>query len=71
MGLLSHQHKFHLNGTLMKTDKLDKEPFDWENGHFAKICIVNPPLKSTGVFKRFTIKTRYCQRCSKKARYFC
>lgn len=70
MALLSSDSRFK---STFKHDgkKIDKYPFDFENSHYAKLCILNPPERSPDDPKTFTIKSRYCYRCTKKCRYFC
>lgn len=66
--LICSQRKFKTSNNF-RVQKLDKFGFDFENGHFAKVCIYDPPGASSQ--KLFTIKSRYCTRCSKTSRYYC
>lgn len=52
----------------MREDKIQDLPFDLDS-HFAKVCINRPVRK--GRPTEFVIKSRYCQRCTKKSRYYC
>lgn len=69
-GLLSNDNKF-ISTNKMRVAKMDMFTFDYDNTHFAKVCIVEPPARSPDEPKIFTIKSRHCQRCSRKGRYFC
>jgi len=45
-----------------------KLPFDYENTHIAKVCIIDEVNKKTGKKSReFVIKNRWCTNCSKKS----
>lgn len=46
-------------------------PFDFEENHFAKVCINNPKAGTKETKKEFVIKSRHCLRCTRKPRYFC
>ena len=65
-GLISDQYRI-MKSNSMRVHKEAALPFDWENGHFAKICI----NKRTDKTPEFVIKNRYCTRCTKKSKYFC
>ena len=68
---LSSDHRFKKESSA-RIDPESKIPFDYENGYFAKICIINPNNpKSENAVKDFIIKSRWCQECSLKPQYYC
>ena len=61
---LSSDHRFKKESST-RIDPESKIPFDYENGHFAKICIINPANPTAeGAAKEFVIKSRWCSECS-------
>ena len=58
-GMVKATHRFKSQNN-MRVTKVDWIPFDFENSHLAKVCIVH----QTNSTKQFTIKSRYCMRCS-------
>lgn len=66
--MISSQKKFKTTNN-QRVNKLDKFDFDYDNSHFAKVCIFEP--QSASGPKLFTIKSRYCTRCTKQSRYYC
>ena len=65
-GMISDQNRFNKKNS-MRVHKEQELPFDWENGHFAKVCI----NKRTNKTPEFVIKSRHCNRCSRKSKYYC
>ena len=58
-------------GNLLNRSSTDQKqtliPFDYDNGHFAKVCLHNKGASA----KEFVVKARHCQSCSSSDSYFC
>ena len=60
----------------MRVEKLDLADFEWEENCIAKVFIEEEAGTIAGVSKqkkdkKFVIKSRWCQACTKLGQYYC